>query len=495
MFERIKITPEFVLKKFFGYFNFREGQLEIINKILAKKDTLAILPTGGGKSVCFQIPALIFAQNINDPQITIVISPLISLMKDQVDSLNSKGISACYINSSLSKIQQIETCKLIEFNKIKIVYVSPERLKSKTFIDLIKKVKVGMIVVDEAHCISQWGNDFRPHYKKISDFYKYINKNVVKVAFTATANKMVQQDICQTLKLNKPFIFFKSFSRKNLFLDIVKCESETIKNLVLLRILNSHKNQTGIIYCSTRKATENLVGFLQKYNFPSTYYHGAIEKKEKEIIQNSFINEEKKLIIATNAFGMGIDKSNVRFVIHYQIPGNIENYYQEIGRAGRDGKKSRCYCLYYENDMRIQMSFIKNKSIHEKINIDKLKQIYEFLETKSCRTNMILEYFGETQSKSCNNCDNCKLRKSIQIVPVEHALLKKVSESEIFIIKKLLKKKYIYKKPTNFLTDTEICYLSFAKPKDRIDCTKIPGLGIGWANHWWKIVAPIIEAN
>jgi len=503
MFEKVLITPHLILNKFFGYSNFREGQLEIVNNILAKKDTLAILPTGGGKSICFQIPALIFGQNKNDPRTTIVISPLISLMKDQVDALNRKGIPACYINSSMSKNKQQEIYKLIESdptkneNSIKIIYVSPERLKSTKFISVIKKIKIGMLVVDEAHCISQWGSDFRPHYKQIADFYQHINKDIVKVAFTATANKIIQDEICTTLKLTNPFIYLKSFSRNNLFLEVIKCESETIKNLVMLRILDQHSGQTGIIYCATRKATENLVNFLQTFNIFATRYHGAVDKKEKEEIQNSFINGKIKLIIATNAFGMGIDKSDVRFIIHYQIPGNIENYYQEIGRAGRDGKPSNCYSLFYVDDIKIQMSFAQNNkesSVQTKINLQKLQQIYKLFKTKECRTNIILNYFGEATQKRCHNCDNCK-EQVFKHKEQKHALLTKVSESEMALIKKLLLQKYMQKKPTTFLTDTEICYLSVIKPNNKIDSMKIPGLGTGWANKWWKTVAPVINTK
>lgn len=521
MFEKISITPKMILQKFFGYEDFREGQLEIIDSILNKHDTLAILPTGGGKSICFQIPAIIFGQKISKSQSTIVISPLISLMKDQVDALNKKGIPACFINSSQSKKAQEENLKLIseagqttgtkkiqskdnciikkessvqrerKYHGIKIIYVSPERLLTKKFINVIKKIKVGMIVVDEAHCINQWGNDFRPSYKKISEFYKYIKNDFVKVAFTATANKTSQDDICNTLLLKKPNIFINSFSRKNLFIEVLNCQNETIKNLSLLRIVKKYKDQTGIVYCATRKATEQVSEFLKMFEISSIPYHGGLKKEQKEFVQNNFINGKIKLIVATNAFGMGIDKSDVRFVVHYQIPGDIENYYQEIGRAGRDGLSSFCYALYFEHDIKIQTSFLKNKNNLENC-IDKLKKIVRLFKTTNCRTNTILNYFGEFPENKCGNCDNCK---SLFLQKPKHSLLTKVSENELILISKLIKQKHSYKNPTNFLTDAEICYLSILKPKNKIDYLKIPGIGEGWINNWWKTVAPIIDSN
>lgn len=498
MFERISITPTFVLNKFFGYSEFREGQLEIINHILEKKDTLAILPTGGGKSICFQIPAILFGQNIRDPKVTIVVSPLISLMKDQVDALNKKGIPACFINSTLSQNEQREIYEKLKpgaKNKIKIVYASPERLASKKFITQMKNVKIGMVVVDEAHCISQWGNDFRPSYKKISHFYRHINPGFVKVAFTATANEQVQTDIIKTLKLENPFKYYKSFARNNLFIDITTCDTVTAKNLTLLRILNQHKNETGIIYCSTKKETENIAKFLSNYNLSATHYHGGVEKEQKEEIQNEFISGEIKLIVATNAFGMGIDKDNVRFVIHYQVPGNIENYYQEIGRAGRDGKPSKCYTLFHKSDLKVQYGFINNQKNLEqqKINQDKLNKIINLMKTKKCRSKLVFEYFGEVQRRDCGNCDNCHRKVSNKIK--EHPLLSKVSEKELQIIKRLLRKKYSFPKPSMFLTDKEVCYLSIVKPRNKRECLNIPGLGLAWVNHWWDTVSPLLSSD
>lgn len=498
MFEKITITPKLILNKFYGYNNFRKGQLEIIESILSKKDTLAIMPTGGGKSICFQIPAIVFSQSIEKPQLTIVISPLISLMKDQVDTLNNKGIKACYINSSLSKKIQKENFKLISQKKIKILYVSPERLSSKSFISLIQKVDIAMIVVDEAHCISQWGNNFRPEYKNISNFYKYINKSVVKVAFTATANEKVQLDICNTLKLTTPQIYIRSFSRENLNIEIISCESERIKNLILLRILNQHKGETGIIYCATKIATQNVSEFINKYRLISKFFHSKIEKEIKNTIQTEFMEGKIKLIVATNAFGMGIDKSNVRFVIHYQIPGNIENYYQEIGRAGRDNKISNCYCLYLKDDLKIQRSFIKNDSFSFEKDLIKLKQMYSFLESKNCRRNEILKYFGEIKNENCNQCDNClkaKINNQYKTKYHNNQLLLKISKNEMKIIKRLLQQKIQFTNSSFFLTDAEICFLSILKPKCKDDYYSVPGIGKGWIDKYYKLTDSIMNSN
>jgi ATP-dependent DNA helicase RecQ len=476
MFKKIQSEiPKIVLNKYFGYKNFRPGQLKIISSILNKKDSLSILPTGGGKSICFQIPGIILWSQNKNPGVTLVISPLISLMKDQVDTLNSKQISACYISSLLSKQETQIKYQLIQLNKFKFIYIAPERLQSKRFQFIISKINISLVVIDEAHCISQWGNDFRPSYKKISKYLiKYINKCPI-AAFTATANKQTQLDICNTLKLDKPNIYYNSFKRTNLNIEVIDCHNRTIKNLALLRILKKHQNKVGIIYCATRNSVVEVSKFLNNFNFKSEYYHGGLDNKKKQIVQLSYCNGVNKLIVATNAFGMGIDVSNIRFVIHYQMPGNIENYYQEIGRAGRDGKNSNCYTLYCNSDLNIQTQFTKMK----KEKLIKLKQLNNILLNNKCRTQSILKYFGEKSNK-CNQCDVCKnMNYKSQLMIHAH-------EDEIKDIKKVISLQINNQKINKKfpISNSIIAFIAIKKPKNNNQLLKIPGIGKGFLNVW-----------
>jgi ATP-dependent DNA helicase RecQ len=466
-------NPSFILKKYFGYDYFRPGQLEIIQNIIQKKDTLSILPTGGGKSICFQVPGLIF------PGITLVISPLISLMKDQVDTLKSKGISACYISSLQTAPQLNSTYQLLKLNKFKFVYIAPERLKSQKFQNIISKLNISLLVIDEAHCISQWGDTFRPSYKQIITNSKNIINNCPIAAFTATANQKVQTDICQTLKLKNPFIFYNSFKRTNLTIEIINCFNQTIKNLVLLRLLKKHAEDIGIVYCSTRGSTEQLAQYLKLFKINSLFYHGGLDKKQKQDVQLEFITGHTKLIIATNAFGMGIDVSNIRFIIHYQIPGNIENYYQEIGRAGRDGKQSRCYTLFCKSDIKIQLGLLKKYS-NKILDFQKLQKI---IKNRKCRTQEILKYFGE-RSDPCGNCDIClKIKYKSQ-------LMIHIDKKEILAIQKLINLKMQNKLLCKQfpLTDSIIAFLVLFKPQNKNDYYKIPGIGLGFMEKWFDIL-------
>ncbi|GIK83675.1 MAG: hypothetical protein BroJett025_02970 [Patescibacteria group bacterium] len=468
------------LLNYFGYTQFRDGQLEIIKQIVQKKDCLAILPTGGGKSICFQIPGLLF------PGITIVISPLISLMKDQVDRLNSKGISACYISSLLEKQQLESTYQLLKLNKYKFVYIAPERLESKRFQSSIKNLRVSLLVIDEAHCINQWGDTFRPSYKKIVTHTKQLFKDIPTVAFTATANKQVQKDISQTLQLNNPFVHYKSFKRTNLFIEVIHCHNTTIKNLTLLRLLKKHKNQVGIIYCATRKTTEKLAHYLNQFGFTCEYYHGGLDNSQKQQVQLAFCNSHTKIIVATNAFGMGVDISNIRFVVHYQIPGTIENYYQEIGRAGRDQNFSYCYSFYCQSDTTIQYELLKKfpKKIME---FEKIKKL--FLK-KKCRSQQILEYFGEASEK-CDSCDVCN-RTSYPTQLQIH-----ITSTELLIIQHILsvrsKNKKIHRRFP--ITDTATAFLAILKPKTEQGCMMIPGIGIGFVSVWFLQIQHILAVK
>ena len=472
-------TPKQILKKYFGYSEFREGQLEIIENILQKRDCLAILPTGAGKSLCFQIPGILF------PGITVVISPLISLMKDQVDTLNSKGISACYISSLLNSVQLNTTYELLQLNSFKFVYISPERLASKMFQKIFSKLKISLLVIDEAHCISSWGDFFRPAYKQIISEMKKVVLNFSScpvVAFTATAHNAVQTDICTTLQLKDPFIFYKSFARTNLNIEIVHCFNPTIKNLVLLRLLQKHTNEVGIIYCATRKITEQLALFLQNFGFKATYYHGGLVSKQKQIVQLAFTNRCTKIIVATNAFGMGIDISDIRFVIHYQIAGSIENYYQEIGRAGRDRKQSWCYTLYCPTDETVQYELLKKFPTKIK-DFEKMKRLVIL---NKCRTKQILSYFGE-KSQNCTTCDICKETR------YKSQLMIHTTQTETTQIKTILelRRKNLVLNRRFPLTDIMIAFLAILKPKTEAEFLKIPGIGVGFIKVWYSLLQDI----
>lgn len=396
-----------ILSKYYGYTTFRRGQESIINSILSKKDVLAIMPTGGGKSICYQLPALIL------DGMTIVISPLISLMKDQVDALKAMGIDAAFINSSLSNKEFNEILNNIRKNNYKILYIAPERLDAQEFLELINNNNISQIAIDEAHCVSQWGHDFRLSYRRISDFIKHLPKRPIITAFTATASEEVRADIINLLCLENPDCYITGFDRENLSINIVKSSS---KNKYILDYIKNHKNESGIIYVATRKEVENIHNGLSKRNISVSKYHAGLSKNERSKNQEDFINDDVDIMVATNAFGMGIDKPNIRWVIHYNMPQSIENYYQEIGRAGRDGEKSECVLLFSPGDVHIQKYLIdigvenpERKLFQHK----KLQYMIDLVYSNSCYRRTILNYFGENYIEDCNNCSNCLVEGEI----------------------------------------------------------------------------------
>ena len=402
------MTPREALKRYFGYDSFRPGQAEIVSALLAGRDALAIMPTGAGKSLCYQVPALLL------PGLTLVISPLISLMQDQVKGLNAAGIHAAFINSSLTETQIARALDLAAEGSYKLVYVAPERLESPVFRSFAAGADISMVTVDEAHCISQWGQDFRPSYLKILDFIDSLPRRPIVSAFTATATREVKDDIVCTLRLHDPKVLVTGFDRPNLYFQV---ERTRRKDDFVIQYLRGHPGESGIIYCATRKNVDKLQELLTEYGFAATKYHAGLSAEARRKNQNDFIYDTAPVIVATNAFGMGIDKSNVRFVLHYNMPQSMENYYQEAGRAGRDGLPSQCVLLFSAQDVIINKFLLDKKDFAEmddeeadllrQRDLQRLQTMERYCQTTECLRNYILAYFGEHPTAPCGNCGSC----------------------------------------------------------------------------------------
>ncbi|WP_226674916.1 DNA helicase RecQ [Rossellomorea aquimaris] len=390
-----------VLKQYFGYDEFREGQADIIQYILDGNNTVGIMPTGGGKSLCYQIPALML------DGVTLVISPLISLMKDQVDALIHQGIQATYINSTLTASEVDTRMEEIAFGEYKLVYIAPERLESYGFIRFLNTLPIPLVAVDEAHCLSQWGHDFRPSYLGINKAVKQLRSNPTILALTATATPQVQEDILHHLHIPDQNKVLTGFQRSNLFFQVVKGED---RKRWVEKYVSKNDLHSGIIYCATRKEVENLYLHLQKKGYAVGKYHGGLSDTLRQEQQEAFLNDSITIMIATNAFGMGINKSNVRYVIHYQIPKNMEGYYQEAGRAGRDGVDSECVLLFSPQDIQTQRYIIDQNIVSPELHnneMQKLRDMIDFVHTEACLQNYILNYFGEDVDQPCGHCSNC----------------------------------------------------------------------------------------
>ena len=403
-----------ILQKFYGYEDFRSGQKKVVESLLNRNDTVAIMPTGAGKSICFQIPALLFEG------VTLVISPLISLMKDQVDSLRQLGIAAVYINSSVSKAQLYKDLQDISAGFYKIIYIAPERLTSEYLPNSFKNLNISMVAVDEAHCLSQWGHDFRPSYRNILNFTNSLRIKPIISAFTATATPEVKTDIINLLGLKQPNVFVTGFDRPNLYFSVLRGE---VKDKFVIDYVKKHQDEAGIIYVGTRKDVDALQVLLEIKGIKAGRYHAGMTDEERNQMQEDFLYDNLSVMVATNAFGMGIDKPNVRYVIHYNMPKNMEAYYQEAGRAGRDGLSGNCILLYSPQDTQLQKFLISKSTeseIRQQLEYKRLQSMVDYCHTPQCLRAFILHYFGEFDvEEHCDNCSNCKLEGELIDITID----------------------------------------------------------------------------
>ena len=489
-----------LLKRYFGYDSFRKGQEQVIDGMLSGKDVLGIMPTGAGKSVCYQIPALMFSG------ITLVISPLISLMQDQVAALNQAGVHAAYLNSSLTYRQYLTALKYAREGRYKIIYVAPERLETTEFLAFAMYADISMVCVDEAHCISQWGQDFRPSYLRIVDFISKLEKRPIVSAFTATATDVVRDDIIRILRLNDPMVLKTGFDRSNLFFEI---ERPIDKFSALLQHMKSFNGQSGIIYCLTRKDVEEVCEKLILAGYPATRYHAGLTPEERKENQEAFIYDQTPVMVATNAFGMGIDKSNVRYVIHYSMPKNMEGYYQEAGRAGRDGDDSRCILLYSPRDIAINRFFIENNNRNDeltdeeqalvrKLDEKRLQQMVSYCTTQKCLRTYILNYFGDAGPARCGACSNCLsaqgAAKQAEAQTIRRAEV--FREKDLFDALRALRLQLAREKkiaPYQIFSDATLKDMCKIKPCNKMQFMAVPGVGFMKCNRYGNDFLEVIR--
>lgn len=418
-----------VVKKYFGYDSLRQGQQELVDGILAGEDVLGIMPTGAGKSLCYQASALLLKG------ITLVVSPLISLMSDQVKALNQAGVHAAYINSSLTEGQIAKALSLAAMGQYKIIYVAPERLNTPRFLDFAMAAEISMLTVDEAHCISQWGQDFRPSYREIIDFLRMLPKRPIVSAFTATATEQVKQDICNILQLQQPKVVVTGFDRPNLYFRVLPRKGGRETDNAILNYINNHDTESGIVYCATRKNVDKVYEILKAHGVSVGKYHAGMSIEERRVSQEDFTFDRVSVMVATNAFGMGIDKSNVRYVLHYNMPQSVEYYYQEAGRAGRDGEEAECILFFSKQDIMINKRLLDHKSVDaygyeiapevRRNDQRKLNQMIEYCETDQCLREYMLKYFGDNSPCKCNKCSSCVVDEQLYDEEVLSATKKK----------------------------------------------------------------------
>ena len=489
-----------VLRQYFGHSNFRPGQEALIDGILAGRDALGIMPTGGGKSLCYQVPALLL------PGLTLVVSPLISLMKDQVAALNGVGIPAAFLNSALDAQGFQAVCREIRQGMHKLIYVAPERLLQEGFLALMQEQKIAQVAVDEAHCVSQWGHDFRPSYMNIAPFVAMLPTRPVLAAFTATATPAVREDILCHLKLQNPEIAVTGFNRENLFFRVLK---PTDKKAALLEFIAQHRDESGIVYCSTRKNVEKVTELLRDNGISAARYHAGLEEEERREGQTAFLYDKVKVMVATNAFGMGIDKQNVSYVVHYNMPKNMEAYYQEAGRAGRDGSKAECLLLYGAGDVRTAEFFINNSTEgneggpqaiaqRRKIEFDKLDQMKNYCFTSGCLRHYILDYFGEDSPLSCDNCGNCRAKKRIAATLAKPTARPQKTERSLYEMLRSVRLDFAEKAglpPELIFTDRSLQAMAVTKPQNEHDMMEIPGVSPVKYQMYGKTFLRVIQRN
>ena len=489
-----------LLYEHFGYSSFRGAQETLITAILSGRDALGIMPTGAGKSICYQIPGLIL------PGITLVVSPLISLMQDQVRALKAAGIAGAYLNSSLSYRQYLKALDNARRGMYRIIYVAPERLVTEEFQRFAASVPIPLVAVDEAHCVSQWGHDFRPSYMNIAPFVESLPQRPILAAFTATATPAVREDILQHLRLHDPEIAVTGFDRENLFFRVSK---PTDKKAALLEYIAQHRDESGIVYCATRKNVEKVTELLRDSGIAAARYHAGLEEEERREGQTAFLFDKVRVMVATNAFGMGIDKQNVSYVVHYNMPKNMEAYYQEAGRAGRDGSKAECLLLYGPGDIHTAEFFINNSTEgneggpeavarRRKIEFDKLEKMKNYCFTSGCLRHYILDYFGEKSPERCGNCGSCRARQNIAAALRAPAARPQKTQRTLYEMLKSVRLDFAEKAglpPELVFTDRTLQAMAVSKPQNEHDMMEIPGVSPVKYQMYGKTFLRVIQRN